>query len=463
LIKKYFNYLRMNITRENIDDLNAVIRMTIEKSDYEQRVNDVLKNYQKKANMPGFRPGKVPAGLIRKMYGTAALVDEINKLVSENLSGYITDNKLDILGEPLPSESQNTIDFDTQENFEFAFDIALTPQLDIKLSKREKVPYYSIQVTDEMLDSQVKSMTGRFGQNEIVEVVSDKSLMKGSFVQVDESGAEVEGGITANDAVMSVAIVKDDAEKVKLIGAKVGDQVVFDPMKAFPNATEISYLLKISREEAEKVSGLFRFTINEVTEFKDPELDQELFDKLFGPNVVSSEEEMNNKVRENLEKTLAMESDYRFSIDAREKLSAKFEVQLPEAFLKRWLKATNRENKELTEEQLENEMPRFIEDLKWQLIKNEVIRSNELKIENSDVLEFAKKSAKVQFMQYGLSNIPDEHIENYAVDMMKNQDQARKFAEGAINDKVMEFIKEAVKLDAKEVTRDEFNKLFDKN
>ncbi len=453
----------MNITRENIDDLNAVIRMTIEKSDYEQRVNDVLKNYQKKANMPGFRPGKVPAGLIRKMYGTAALVDEINKLVSENLSGYITDNKLDILGEPLPSESQNTIDFDNQENFEFAFDIALTPKLDIKLTKKEKVSYFNIQITDEMLDSQVKSMTGRFGQNEKVEVVSDKSLVKGNFVQVDEAGAEVEGGITADDAVMSVAIVKDDAEKVKLIGAKVGDQVVFDPMKAFPNATEISYLLKISREEAEKVSGLFRFTINEVTEFKEPELNQELFDKLFGPNVVSSEEEMLNKVRENLEKTLAMESDYRFSIDAREKLTNKFEVQLPEAFLKRWLKATNRENKELTEEQLESEMPRFIEDLKWQLIKNEIIRSNELKIENSDVLEFARKSAKVQFLQYGLSNIPDEYIENYAVDMMKDQNQARKFAEGAINDKVMEFIKEAVKLETKEVTRDEFNKLFDKN
>lgn len=463
MLKKYFNYLRMNITRENIDDLNAVIRMTIEKSDYEQRVNDVLKNYQKKANMPGFRPGKVPAGLIRKMYGTAALVDEINKLVSENLSGYITDNKLDILGEPLPSESQNTIDFDNQENFEFAFDIALTPKLDIKLTKKEKVSYFNIQITDEMLDSQVKSMTGRFGQNEKVEVVSDKSLVKGNFVQVDEAGAEVEGGITADDAVMSVAIVKDDAEKVKLIGAKVGDQVVFDPMKAFPNATEISYLLKISREEAEKVSGLFRFTINEVTEFKEPELNQELFDKLFGPNVVSSEEEMLNKVRENLEKTLAMESDYRFSIDAREKLTNKFEVQLPEAFLKRWLKATNRENKELTEEQLESEMPRFIEDLKWQLIKNEIIRSNELKIENSDVLEFARKSAKVQFLQYGLSNIPDEYIENYAVDMMKDQNQARKFAEGAINDKVMEFIKEAVKLETKEVTRDEFNKLFDKN
>lgn len=452
----------MNITRENIDDLNAVIRMNIEKNDYEQRVNDVLKNYQKKANMPGFRPGKVPAGLIRKMYGTGALVDEINKLVSENLSGYITENNLDILGEPLPGESQNTLDFDSQENFEFAFDIALTPKLDVKLSKREKINYYNIQVTDEMLDTQAKSMTGRFGQNEKVDKVTEKSVLKGSFAQVDDSGAVIEGGITAEDSVLSVAIVKDDSEKAKLLDKAVGDQVVFEPMKAFPNATEISYLLKITREEAEKVSGSFRFTIEEITEFKEPEMNQELFDKLFGAGVISSEEELHAKVRENLENSLAMESDYRFSMDAREKLISKFEMTLPEAFLKRWLKATNRENKELTDEQLESEMPRFIEDLKWQLIKNEIIRTSEIKIENSDVLEFAKKSARAQFIQYGLTNIPEEHIESYATDMMKNQDQGRRFAEGAINDKVMEFIKEAVKLEIKEVNRDEFNKLFDK-
>jgi trigger factor len=453
----------MNITRENIDELNAVIRMTVDKSDYEQRVNDVLKNYQKKANMPGFRPGKVPAGLIRKMYGTPALVDEINKLVSENLSNHITDNKLEILGEPLPSEQQKTIDFDTQEEFEFAFDVALTPELDVKLSKKDKVSFYTIQVTDEMLDTQVKTMTGRFGHNEAVAVSTDKSLLKGDFVQVDAAGAVVEGGIAAEDSVMSVTIVKDEAEKARLLGKSVGDQVVFDPKTAFPNATEISYLLKISREAAEEVSGLFRFTIKEITEFKDPELNQELFDKVFGPGVVSSEEEMIAKVKENLENTLLMESDYRFSTDAREKLTGKFEVKLPEAFLKRWLKATNRENKELTDEQLESEMPRFIEDLKWQLIKNQIVKANDLKIEHSDVLEFAKKTARVQFMQYGLSNIPDEHVESYAVDMMKNQDQGRRFAEGAINDKVMAFVKEAVKLDIKEVTREAFNKLFDKN
>ncbi len=463
-VRPYFkNYLRMNITKENIDGLNGVIRMTIDKSDYEKRVEGVLKNYQKKANMPGFRPGKVPAGLIKKMYGTAALVDEINKIVSENLSNYITENKLEILGEPLPSESQATIDFDTQDTFEFAFDIALTPQIEVKLSKKEKIPYYTIKITDEMVDGQLKSMTGRFGQNEVVEKVTDKSLVKGSFEQVDKKGNAIEGGIKAEDSVLSVTIIKDDSEKGKLLGKGNGEEVVFNPKKAFPNTTEISYLLKVSREIAENVDGLFKFTIKEITEFKDPEMNQELFDKLFGKDVVTSEEEMLGKVKENLEKTLAMETDYRFSNDVREKLTDKFDVKLPENFLKRWLIATNRDNKELTTGQLESEMPKFIEDLKWQLIKNEIIKSNELKIEDADVIEFAKKSARVQFMQYGLTNIPDEHLESYAAEMMKNKDQGRRFAEGAINDKLMLFVKEAVKLDIKDVSREEFNKLFDKN
>lgn len=453
----------MNITRENIDELNAVIKLTIEKSDYETRVADVLKSYQKKAQLPGFRPGKVPAGLLKKMYGNAILVDEINKLVSEKLSGYLTENKLDILGEPLPSESQEPIDFDTQDSFDFAFDIALNPAIEVKLSKRDKVPYYTIQITDDMLDGQVKSMTSRFGSSQKVEVVGAESLVKGDFIQLDGNGNVLEGGIVAEDAVMSLAIVKDEAEKAKLLGKAVGDEVVFEPKKSFPNDTEISYLLKITKEQAAEVSGEFRFVVNEITEFVDPELNQDLFDKLFGPGAVTSKEEMEAKVKADLEKNFVMESDYRFSMDAREKLTSKIDVALPEAFLKRWMKATNQGENKVTDEDIDRDMPKFLEDLKWQLVKNEIVKSNDIKIEQQDLVEFAKKSARLQFMQYGLSNLPDEHIESYAMDMLKNQEQGRRFAEGAINEKVMAFIKEAVKLDEKEVTRDEFNKLFDNN
>ncbi len=453
----------MNITRENIDELNAVIKLTIDKDDYEQKVADVLKTYQKKANMPGFRPGKVPAGLIKKMYGNAVLVDEINKLVSEKLSNYLTENELNILGEPLPSEDQQPIDFDTQDSFEFAFDIALSPSVEVKLSKRDKLPYYNITVSDDMLDGQIKNLTGRFGTNDLVETVTEKSLAKGDFAQVDKDGNAVEDGIVAEDAVMSIAIVKNDAQKKKLLGKKVGEEVVFDVKKAFPNDTEISYLLKITKEQAADVKGDYKFTIKEITEFIEPELNKELFDKLFGPGVISTEEEMKTKVKEDLQRNFEMESEYKFAIDAREKLTAKLEVNLPEAFLKRWLKATDRGEEKMSDEQIDKDMPKFMEDLKWQLIKNEIIRSNELKVEEKDVVDYAKKAARMQFMQYGLTNLPDEHIEGYAMDMLKKEDQGRRMAEAAIQEKVMAFIKEAVKLDDQEVSRDDFNKLFDNN
>jgi trigger factor len=453
----------MNISRENIDELNAVIKLTIEREDYEARVADVLKSYQKKAQMPGFRPGKVPAGLIKKMYGNAATVDEINKLVSENLSNHLTEEKLEILGEPLPSETQQPIDFINQSSFEFAFDIALAPKVELNLTKRDKIPFYTLEMSEELVDSQLKNLTGRFGENKVVENVSADSLVKGSIVQLDDAGNVLENGIFAEDTVLSVNVIKDKKEQKKFIGKAAEEEIVFDVKKAFPNDTEISYILKITKEQAAEISGSFRLIIKEITEFVEPELTQDLFDKVFGVGVVSSEEEMRAKVKEDLEKNFSLESDYRFSVDARNKLTSKVDFQLPEDFLKRWMKSTNRGEEKLTDEQLDKNMPSFLEDLKWHLIKNELIKVNELKIQESDVIEFAKKSAKAQFMQYGLTNIPDDYIDNYAMDMLKDQQQGRQMAEGAITDKVIDYIKEAVNLDEKVVTRDEFNKLFEKN
>ena len=458
-----FNSKLMNITRENIDELNSVITLTIDKEDYSEKVAEVLRDYRKKAQMPGFRPGKVPEGLIKKMYGTAVLVDEVNKLISEKLSEYLSENKLNILGEPLPRENQDPIDFDTQDSFQFQFDIALSPEIDVKLSKRDKVNYYTIEVTDDVLDGHIKSMTSRFGKNEKVELISEKSLVKGDFVQVDKKGNEVEGGIKAEDSIMSLNIVKDEAEKKKMLGKKLGEDIVFDVKKAFPNDTEVSYILKISKEEAADVKGSFKFTVKEVTEFIDPELNQDLFDKLFGEGAVKSEEEMKERVKVDLEKAFAIESEYKFSIDAREKLVAKHEVTLPEEFLKRWLKATNRGDERLSDEQIDAEMPRFFEDLKWQLIKNAIIKANDIKVEENDIREEAKKSARMQFMQYGLTALPQEYIDNYANDLLKNEDQVRRIAEAAMDEKVMAYIKEAVKVEEKAVSREEFNKLFTNN
>ncbi len=453
----------MNISKENIEGLNSVIKVTVGKDDYESKVSDVLKDYRKKANMPGFRPGKVPMGLVKKMYGKAVLVDEVNKLVSESISKFIADEKLELLGEPLPSDDQEVIDFDNQDEFVFSFDIAEAPEFKVNLSKKDKIVYNKIAVTDEILEQQVKSITSRFGKQENVEQPTENSLVKGDFVQLDQDGNELEDGIKAEDSVLSMSVVKDEDIKKTLLEAKVGDTVVFNPRKAFPDDTELSYLLKIEKEDASNVDGDFKFTIKEATEFVDPELTQEVFDQIYGKDVVKSEEEFKAKVKEELENQLAMDSDYLFFLDAKKKLVKKFKEELPEEFLKRWILATNRDNDKLTPEQIEKEMPLFIEDLKWQLIKNKLIKDHEIKLEDNDVLEYAKKSARMQFAQYGLNNVPDEHIENYAHDMLKNEEQQRQIIDGAMHDKLIEFIKGAVNLEDKEVTRDEFNKLIEKN
>ena len=367
-----------------------------------------------------------------------------------------------MLGEPLPSDKQEVIDFDTDEEFKFFFDIAEAPEVDINLSKKDKIVYNKIAVTDEMHDQQIKSITSRFGKQESVEVISEKSLVKGDLVQLDKDGNELEGGITAEDTVMSVSVIKDEDIKKKFLAAKIGDVITFNPKTAYPDHTELSYLLKIEKEEAANVDGDFKLTIKDATEFVDPELNQELFDQIYGKDVVTSEEEFKNKVKADLESQLALDSDYLFFLDAKKKLIKKVKAELPEEFLKRWIVATNKDNQELTPEKIDQDMPLFMEDLKWQLVKNDLIKKNDIKLEEADLLENAKKSTRIQFAQYGLTNVPDEHIENYANDMLKNEEQSKQIIEGAMHDKLIEFIKGAVKLEEKEVTHDEFSKLVEK-
>jgi trigger factor len=444
----------MNISKENIDALNAIITLDIEKADYEPKVDEVLKNYRKRATLPGFRPGKVPAGMIKKMYGKAVLVEEVNKLVGESLMNYIKDNELDILGEPLPSDKMETIDFDKEvDTIQFKFDIALAPEVSLEINEKIKVPYYTINITDEMVESQVKMITSRFGTREKVEVVGGNAMLKGKISQNGEVKNEV--------AVISTSAMKDDAEKAKFVGAKLNDEVTFDIRKTFPNDTELSYIVGVSKEEAAEVNGEYVFAIDEITEFVDAELNQNVFDQVYGEGVVKSVEEFTAKTKEELAKTNGFEEDYRFALDVQKVIMGKVKMDLPEEFLKRWLTAINRENEKFTPELMEQEFPRFLEDLKWQVVKNSVMKKNDLKVEHEDLFAYAKKSAQAQFLQYGLTNVPEENLNNYALSLLKNEQQSRQISEGAVNDKVVAFLKEKVKLDNKSVTRDEFNKLFE--
>jgi len=450
----------MNITRENIDELNAILTVSIEKNDYEATVNDVLKNYRKKANMPGFRPGMVPAGLIKKMYGKAVLAEEVNKILSKSLTDYIRDEKLNVLGEPLPNEEkQPTIDWDSQTDYNFVFDIGIAPAINVSLTKDTKMPWYSIAADEDMVKKQLESYAGRLGENKVVDTVEEKDTVRGNFVQLDEEGNELEGGVKADQVVIAVDLMKDEEVKASFLGKQAGDVLVFDPVKTYENRHEVGHMLNISHEAAEELTGNFSFTIVEVLRFETAELNQELFSKIYGEGSgISTEEEFKAKIKAEIEENFIYSSNYKFALDSRDSLVKSISFDLPEAFLKRWIKATN---EKMTEEQIENDFDSFMLDLKWQLIKDKIVKDNELQITEEDVRSLAKEMALMQFRQYGLNNVDDEHLENYADHMLKNEEERRKIVNRKQEDLIVATIKDKVSLDLKEVSYDEFNKMLE--
>jgi len=449
----------MKIVKKDLDQNNAILTLSIEKADYSEKVDKKLRETRKKANVPGFRPGMVPAGLIKKMYGKAMLAEEINKLVSDNLYNYIRENNVNILGEPLPNEKeQKAIDFDTQEDFEFVFDLGIAPEFEVELTKKDKVKYYTIAVSDEMIENQVKSYTGRYGKYIQEEEVEEKDMLKGELLEMAD-GKVNEEGLKVQDATLTPAYMKDDAQKALFVGAKKGDIITFNPAKAFESETEISSMLKISKEAAKEIVGDFQLKIESITRYHESTIDQELFDKVYGEGTIKSEEEFRAKIKENIQENLSADSEYKFGIDAQEMLVAKYnDIAFPETFLKRWVLSSN-EN--LTAETLETDFPKMIENLKWQLVKSKLEKANDIKIENADVDGYARKMAKAQFAQYGMIGMDDEIIANYAKDMMKKEETMRSIMDKVAEEKILAVIKEAVKVDNKDITIEEFNKMFE--
>ncbi|MBR0334853.1 MAG: trigger factor [Bacteroidales bacterium] len=447
----------MNVEKVIIDAVNAQIKITLEKADYQESVNKTLRSYRQKAQIPGFRPGMAPMSLIKKMYEKGVTADELNKTLSDSLFNYIKDNNLNILGEPLPSESQEAQDLDGEGPFEFIFDIALAPELNYTLNKKDSIPYYNITVTEEMVDSQVKAYASRGGRYEKVDAFQMRDSIKGNLVEISEA----EDAIKVEDALMLPSFFKNDEEKAKFEGAKVGDVITYNPHKANDgNEAELASLLRLPKEVAKDVTSDFTFEIKEINRFVEGELNQELFDQIYGEGAVDSLEAFRAKVKEDIASQFVPESDYRFMVDAEEKLVNKLkDVVFPEAFLKRWLLIAD--NKK-TAEGIDADMPKMIEELKWHLMKEDIIKKNDIKIENADVLAMAKTITKAQFAQYGMANVPEELLEQYAGEMLKKPEQARNLQDQAMSQKVAEFLKGAVKLTVKEVTTEEFNKLYEK-
>lgn len=449
----------MNIVRKDLDQNNALVTICIEKADYAEKVDKNLRDFRKKANIPGFRPGMIPMGLVKKMYGKAVMAEEVNKLVSENLYSYIRENNMNILGEPLPNETeQKPFDFDTQDDFEFVFDLGIAPEIEVELTKKDKVNYYNITVSDEMIENQVKSYTGRYGKYIQEEVVEEKDMLKGELLEM-ANGKVNESGIKVQDATLTSAYMKDDAQKALFFGAKKGDVITFNPSKAFDNENEISSLLKISKDQAKKVDSDFQLKIESITRYHESEINQGLFDKVYGDGVVKSEEEFRAKIKENIQDNLVSDSEFKFSVDAKEMLVAKFsDLSFPDTFLKRWLLSSNQKIKAET---LEEDYPKMITDLKWHLIKEKLTKANEIKVETADVEEYAKKLTKAQFAQYGMIGMDDEIVANYAKDMMKKEETLKSLIDKVAEEKVFAVVKETVKLDNKEVSIEEFNKMFE--
>ena len=449
----------MNITRENIDDLNAVLKVKIDKPDYENKVETVLKDYRKKANIKGFRPGMVPIGLIKKMYGKAVLVEEVNKAVTENIQKYLTDEKIEILGDPLPkTDDQERYDFEKQEDFTFTFELGLAPAIEVNLSKKDMVNEYGIIIDEKMKNDYLENYTRRFGHLHQSEIVGDKDVIKGKIEAVDADGEVIPDGLSVEETSIGVDIIKDEEIKNQFIGKGINDTIVFDLKKAFPNDTEIAGILRRKKEEVEAIEGNFRFAIAGISHFHPAEIGQELFDKIYGEGVVNSEEEFLKKIEEEIATNLKRESDYKVMMDVKTLAIEKTEVQLPEEFLKKWLL---RVNEKTTEEQIEKEFDTFRKDLKWQLIRNKVARDNEMKITEEELLKEAENITRYQFQQYGLYYATDEQISNYAKETLKREDDAKRIADKILEEKVVTHLRELVELEKKSISVDEFNKLFE--
>ncbi|MEI7422337.1 MAG: trigger factor [Prolixibacteraceae bacterium] len=451
----------MNITRTNIDDLNAVIKLSIEKSDYENTVNETLKDYRKKANMPGFRKGMVPSGLIKKMYGKAVLAEEINKILSNELNRYISDENLQILGEPLPNETeQKQIDFEHDENFEFVFDLGLSPVIDIDFQKTGKLPVYEIEIDDEMVNNQVEAFQNRFGTNVDAEQAGEKDNLIGSLKQLDENGFVLEGGIHVEEAQVSISMVKAKKAKSALLDKKAGDVIKINPKTAFEDNIYIKQLLKIDDVQAEELTSDFELAVSKVSTFVPAELNGELFKKALGPDSdVTTIEEFKEKIEEDLKANLGYSSEYRFLVDTKEILTKYVSMKLPVEFLKRWLVYSN---EKITREQVDEEFGQFVGDLEWTLIRSKLAKENNIRVSEADVASLARETAMMQFRQYGMFNVPEEYLDNYAKSILKNEEERRRLIEKKSEMMVLDFIKENAELEVKKVSQKAFDDLFEK-
>ena len=442
----------MEFTLKNQSAVSAILSVNIQEADYSALVEKQLKNFRQKANIPGFRPGMVPMGLIKKQYGTAVKAEEINKLLQTKIFEYIRENKIDMLGEPLPIEAQQAgINMAEDKDFTFEFEIALAPKFDAVLDKNDKLAYYKIQPTEEMIESQVNMFAQRCGEYKQVEAYENGDMLKGTLTEA------VEDGVVVREAVMMPSYMKNDDQKALFAGAKLNDVVTFNPYVAFDgNEAELASLLKVEKNEVAAHNGEFTFTITEITRFVASELNQNVFDAAFGKDAVKSEEEFRAKIAEQFEARFEVESDYKLLMDVRGYLMNKVgKLEFDEAILRRIMDMNKAEGAEAVSEE---DFQKSLTELTWHLIKEQLAKKFEVKIDDNDVLGVAKDATRDQFAQYGMANVPDDLLENYAKEMLKQEKTREALVNRAVDVKLIKSIKETVTLQEEKVSVDEFNK-----
>lgn len=447
----------MKVSFDCPDKINGLLTVTIEEDDYKNDVEKELKDYRKRANMPGFRPGMVPMGLIRRQYGNAVKMDVVNHKLSDEVNKYIADNKINMLGMPMGSDKQEPVDLEKPAPYTFMFDIAVAPEFDVELSDKDSIDYYDITVDDKLVDQQVDGFASRFGSYQKADEYKEGDVLKGDLRELDADGNTKEGGVEVEGATIMPQYLKNDDQKKLFEGAKAGDIITFNPYKAYDGGAEVATLLRVDRDKRDQYQGDFNYQITEVQHFEKHAVDQDLFDQVFGKDEVKDEKAFRDKIREGVKEQLATDEDFRFLQDLRKYVEEKVgQLTYPDALLKRILKENN---KDKDDEFINKNYEASLKDLTWSLAKDKLGAKAGIKVNDDDVKNVAREIARAQFAQYGMQNVGEEYVDNYANELLKQKGTANQFAERALDEKLVAALKPVVKLNHKEISLDDFNKM----
>lgn len=452
----------MNISFENPDKINGLLTIVVEESDYKADVEKTLKDYRKRANVPGFRPGQVPMGMVKRQYGTAVKVDVVNKFLGEQLQKYVVDNKIKMLGQPLAKEGGEPVDLEKPAPYTFEFEIAVAPEFEAKLSGKDKIDYYDIKVDDKLIDQQVDMFANRAGHYVKAEQYdsTQRDMLKGDLRELDENGNTLEGGVTVESAVLMPEYIKVDDQKKLFDGAKVGDIITWNPRKAYPdNDSEIASLLKVEKDKVGEHTGDFSYQVTEVQRFEKAEVNAELWEGVYGKESgIKDEAGFREAIAKGLKGQLEGDSDYKFMQDVRAHVEMKIgKLEYPEQLLKRIMLANN---KDKDQEFVDKNYDQSIKELTWSMAKEQLAQAQNIKVEDADVLAAAKEMARAQFAMYGMNNVPEEYVDNFAKEQLKKRENVDRFVDRALDTKLAAALKNVVKLNHKEVDIEEFNKMM---